>query len=139
MGLIWARITSFFSFPTHTRAYFPHELQKDYKIFSMWLQNKDKTETQNTLCNFSKSPHIFRSSGYMAWCIMRLVHFCPYMNGLRSCACWCGSLGCFMRSWLVWVLRVRERECVCRFCVFISVDVKYIIHYRRMCKFICTL
>ena len=20
----------------------------------------------------------------MAWCIMRLVHFCPYINGLRS-------------------------------------------------------
>ena len=41
----------------------------------MWLQNKDKIETQNALCNFSKSPHMCRSLGYMAWRIIRLVHF----------------------------------------------------------------
>ena len=57
-GRVCVRITSIFSFPMHTRAHFSHELQKDYKTFSMWLQNKDKTETQNALCNFSKSPYI---------------------------------------------------------------------------------
>ena len=75
LGLICARITSFFSFPTHTRAYFARQITKDYKTFSMWLQNKDKIETQNALYNFSKSPHMFRSLDHIAWCIMRLVHF----------------------------------------------------------------
>ena len=46
-----------------------------------------------------------------------LVHyaacaFCPIYKWLVVCACWCGSLGCFMRSWLVWEFRERERECV---------------------------
>ena len=39
----------------------PDKLQRDYKTFSMWLQNKDKTETQNALYNFSKSPHMCKS------------------------------------------------------------------------------
>ena len=33
---------------------------------------------------FSKSPHMCVSPNCMAWCIMRLVHFCPYINGLQS-------------------------------------------------------
>ena len=57
-GRVCARIMSIFSFPTHTRAHFARQITKDYKMFSMWLQNKDKTETQNALCNFSKSPHM---------------------------------------------------------------------------------
>lgn len=117
----------------------PDKLQKDYKTFSIWLQNKDKTKTQNALCNFSKSPHMFRSPGYMAWCVMRLVHFCPYINGLRSALVGVWLIRLFILSWLVWAFRAWERECVWRSCVFISVDVKYIIHYKRMCKFICSL
>ena len=66
--------------------YFPHAcirpfLPINYKrlqMFSMWLQNRDKTETQNALCNFSKSPHMCKLPNYMAWCIMRLVHFAIY-------------------------------------------------------------
>ena len=69
------------------------QITKDYKTFSMCLQNKDKTETQNALCNFSESPHMFRSPDHMAWCIMRLVHFALY-KWLAVCACGCGSLGC---------------------------------------------
>ena len=83
----------------------PHKLQKDYKMFSMWLQNKDKIETQNALCNFSKSPHMCKLLDYMAWCIMRLVNFALYINGLRSALVGEYSLsGCFMRSWFVWAL-----------------------------------
>ena len=138
MGLIYVRIMSFFSFPTHTRAYFSRQITKDYKMFSMWLQNRDKTETHNTLCNFSKSPYMFRSHGYMALFIMRLVYFALY-KWLAVCSCEYSLSGCFMRHWLVWALSVRERECVWRFFVFVSVDVKYIIHYKRICKFICSL
>ncbi len=37
--------------------------------------------------------------------------FCPYINGLRLALVGEYSLsGCFMRLWLVWALRVRERE-----------------------------
>ena len=102
-GRVCVRIMSIFSFPTHTRAYFARQITKDYKTFSMWLQNKKQTETQNALCNFSKSPHMFRLPNCMAWCIMRLVYFALY-TWLVVCACLCGSLGCFMRSWLVWAL-----------------------------------
>ena len=78
-----ARIMSIFSFPTHTRAYFARQITKDYKTFSMWLQNKDKTETQNALCNFSKSPHMCKL--LIVW-LGALCGLCilPYINGVRS-------------------------------------------------------
>ena len=47
---------------TYICPFLPDKLQKDYKMFSMWLQNRDKARTQNTLCNFSKSPHICKLS-----------------------------------------------------------------------------
>ena len=75
-----------------------YKLQKDYKTFSIWLQNKDKTETHNTLCNFSKSPHMFRSLGYMAWYIMRFVHFAIYAR-LAVCSCECGRSSCLCSLW----------------------------------------
>ena len=87
---------------------------------------------------FFKIAAYVQVANYMAWCIMRLVHFCPYINGLRLAlvgvayqAVLCG-LGLHERL---------EIESVSVFdgLVFISVDVKYIIHYRRICKFICSL
>ena len=83
-----------FQFP-HACMYtfLPDKLQKNYKMFSMWLQNRDKTETQNALCNFSESPHMCRSPGYMVWCIMRLVHFAIYAR-LAVCSCECGRSSC---------------------------------------------
>ena len=124
---------------------FPHACIRpfcptNYKTFSMWLQNRDKTETKNALCNFSESPHMCKLLSHMAWCIIRLVHFALYIHGLRSALVSEYSLsGCFMRCWLVWALKAWERERVWRSCVFVSVDVKYIIHYKRICKFICAL
>ena len=140
MGLIYVRITSIFSFPTHTRAHFARQITKDYKMFSMWLQNKNKLKHRTHYAIFSKSPHMCRSPGYIALVHYAACAFCSYINGLRSALVSEYSLsGCFMRSWLVWALRERERERVWRFCVFVSVDVKYIIHYKCMCKFICSL
>ena len=135
-GVVRARVLRHFSvFPRMYTPIFP----MNYKTFSMWLQNKDKTETYNALCNFSESPHMCRSSNHMAWCIMRLVYFALY-KWLAVCACeWVWLIRLFMRSWLVWALRAWERWRVWRFCVFVIVDVKYIIHYRRICKFICSL
>ena len=57
----------------YLKFYFPHTYMRPF-FCSDKLQNKDKTETQNALCNFSKSPHMCKSLGYIAWCIMRLVH-----------------------------------------------------------------
>ena len=133
-------LRQFSVFPRMYVHIFARQITKNYKMFSMWSQNKDKAETHNALCNFSKSPHMFRSPGYMALFIMRLVHFCPYINCLQlALVSEYSLLGCFMRYWLVWALRERECECVWRFFVFVSVDVKYIIHYKRICKFICSL
>ena len=58
----------------YTRPFCPTNYKKITNIFNVVTKQK-QTETQNALYNFSESPHIFRSSGYMAWCIMRLVHF----------------------------------------------------------------
>ena len=96
-------LRQFSVFPRIHAPILPHKLQKDYKTFSMWLQNKDKTKTHNALCNFSESPHMFRSHGYMALFIMRLVHFAIYAR-LAVCSCGCGrsrylcSLGLY-RHW----------------------------------------
>ena len=122
----------------YTRPFCPTNYKRLQNVFNV-ITNKDKTETQNALCNFSKSPHMCNLPNCMAWCIMRLVHFFTLYKRLAACVCWCGLSGCFMRYWLVWELSAWERECVWRFCVFVNVDVKYIIHYRRMCKFICSL
>ena len=72
-----------FIFPTHTHAHFSRQITKDYKTFSMWLQNKDKTKTQNALCNFLKSPHMCKLP--IVW-LDTLCGLCilPYMHGLRS-------------------------------------------------------
>ena len=47
------------------------------------VTNKDKIETQNTLCNFSKSPHMCKL--LIVW-LGALCGLCilPYINGLRS-------------------------------------------------------
>ena len=113
---------------------------KNYKTFSMWLQNKDKTKTQNALCNFSKSPHMCKLLIVWLGALCGLCIFALYINGLWSALVGeCSLSYCFMRYWLVWALRAWERERVWRSFVFVSVDVKYIINYKRMCKFMCSL
>ena len=94
LWVLYERVLRQFSvFPRIHAPILPRKITKDYKMFSMWLQNRDKTETQNALCNFSKSPHMCRSSGYIAWCIMRLVHFAIYI-WFVVCACLRSSLDC---------------------------------------------
>ena len=78
----------------------------------MWLQNKDKTETQNALYNFSKSPHMCKL--LIVW-LGALCGLCilPYIHGLQSALVGEYSLsGCFMRSWLAWAFKERERVSV---------------------------
>ena len=94
LWVVYERVLRHFSvFPRIHAPILPDKLQKNYKTFSMWLQNKDKTETYNALCNFSESPHMCKLPNYMAWCIMQLVHFAPYI-WLAACTCLRGSLGC---------------------------------------------
>ena len=72
-----------FIFPTHTRAHFARQITKDYKTFSMWLQNKDKAETHNALCNFSKSPHMCKLLIIWLGALYGLCIF-AHIYGLRS-------------------------------------------------------
>ena len=82
LGRVCARITSFFSFPTHTRAYFCPQITKDYKTFSMWLQTKTKLKHRTHYA-------IFQNCRICAICqIIWLGALCglcilPYINGLR--------------------------------------------------------
>lgn len=138
---IWSYIGAYyviFQFPHAYMCQFCRQITKDYKMFSMRLQNKDKTETQNALCNFSKSPYMCKLLIVWIGALCGLCIFALYIR-LAVCACWCGSLGLFIWSWLVLAFRAWERERVWRFCVFVSVDVKYIIHYKCICEFICSL
>ena len=98
LWVVCARVLRHFSvFPRIHAPILPRKITKDYKMFSMWLQNRDKTETQNALCNFSKSPHMCKLPNYMAWCIMWLVSFALYINGLWSALVGEYSLsGCFI-------------------------------------------
>ena len=81
LWVVCVRVLRHFSvFPRIHAPIFP----MNYKTFSMWLQNKDKIETQNALCNFLKSPHMCRSPNYIALVHYAACAFCPYINGLRS-------------------------------------------------------
>ena len=95
----------------YLKFYFPHAYMRPFlPINYKRLQNvsnmvtkQRQIEPQNALCNFSKSPHMCRSPGYMAWCIMRLVHFTIYMACGLALVSECGSLGC------LYVLGLRGR------------------------------
>ena len=126
-------------FPRIHAPIFPDKLQKITKCFQCGY----KTETK---LKYITHYAIFQNRRICASCqLYGLVHytacaFLPHIYGLRSALVSEYSLlGCFMRYWLVWAFRAWERERVWRFFVFVSVDVKYIIHYKRICKFICSL
>ena len=62
----------------------------------------------------------------------------PYINGLRSALVGVAYQAVLCGIGLYGHLG-RESVSVFDGFVFISVDIKYIRHYRRMCKFICSL
>lgn len=108
-GVVCVCITSIFSFPAHVYAHFARQITKDYKTFSTWLQNKDKTKTHNALCNFSKSPHMYKLP--IVW-LGALCGLCilPIYKWLAFCACEYSLLGCLCDFGLYGALRERERE-----------------------------
>lgn len=139
-GRVCVRITSFFSFPhAYTRLFCPTNYKNITKHFQCGYKTKTKLKHRTHYAIF-QNRRICADRPAIWFGVLCGLCILPYMHGLRSALVSEYSLlGCFMRYWLVWALSVRERECVWRFCVFVIVDVKYIIHYRRMCKFICSL
>ena len=123
----------------YTRPFCPTNYKKITNIFNVVTKQRQNWNTERIMQFFKIAPYVHIAQLY------GLVHyaacaFCSYIHGLRlALVCECGWSGCFMRSWLVWALSAWERERVWRSCVFVSVDVKYIIHYKCMCKFICSL
>ena len=122
----------------YTRPFCPQITKRSQNIFNVITKQRQDWNTERIMQFFKIAAYVQFAKLYG---LVRYVDcaFCPIYKWLVVCACWCGWSGCFMRSWLVWALSVWERERVWRSCVFVSVDVKYIIHYRRMCKFICIL
>ena len=127
-------LRQFSVFPRIYMLILPDKLRK---IFNVVTKQRQNWNTERIMKFFRIATYV-QVANCMAWCIMRLVHFAHIYTacGLRL---WVWLIRLFMRCWLVWALRAWERERVWRFCVFVSVDVKYIRHYRRMCKFICSL
>ena len=132
-------LRQFSVFPCIHAPIFPMNYKRLQNVFNMVTKQKQNWNTERIMQFFKIAAYV-QVANCMAWCIMRLVHFCPYINGLRFALVSEYSLSvCFMRYWLVWAVREREREHVWRLFVFVIVDVKYIIHYKRICKFICSL
>ena len=122
----------------YTRLFFPTNYKRLQNVFNVVTKQRQNWNTERIMQFFKIAAYVHIAKLY------GLVHyaacaFCPIYKWLVVCACLRGLSGCFMRYWLVWAFRDRKRECVWRYCVFVSVDVKYIIHYRRICKFICSL
>ena len=140
LWVLYERVLRHFSvFPRIHAPILPDKLQKITKCFQCGYKTKTKLKHRTHYA-------IFQNRRICASCLIVwlgvLCGLCilPYIHGLRLALVGeCGLSCCFMRYWLVWALSAWERERVWRYCVFVSVDVKYIIHYRRICKFICTL
>ena len=138
MGLIYVRITSIFSFPTHTRAHFARQITKRLQnIFNVVTNKRQNWNTERIMQFFRIAAYvqIARLYGLVHYAVCAFCHICTACGLLL----WVWPIKLLMQSLAVWALRERECECVWRFYVFVIVDVKYIIHYRRMCKFICSL
>ena len=71
LGRVCARITSFFSFPMHTRAHFSHELQN---IFNVVTKQRQSWNTERIMQFFRIAAYV-QVANCMAWYIMRLVYF----------------------------------------------------------------
>ena len=140
LWVVCVRVLRHFSvFPRIHAPILPDKLQKITKCFQCGYKIKTKLKHRTHYAIFQNRricadrPTIWLGA-LCGLCIL------PYINGLRLAFVGeCGLSICFMRSWFVWAFRERERERVWRSCVFVSVDVKYIIHYKCMCKFICSL
>ena len=131
-------LRQFSVFPRIHAHIFARKLQKITKCFQYGYKTKTKLKH---ITHYA----IFQNRRICTSCrLYGLVHyaacaFCPYINSLQSAlvseyslsSCLCG-VGLYGR----WE---RERVSVFDGFVFINVDVKYIRHYRRMCKFICVL
>ena len=141
MGRVCARITSIFSFPTHTRAHFARQITKDYKTFSMWLQTKTKLKHRTHYAIFQNrricANHPAIWLGALCSCAFCYIYTACVLRLLVSVAY--HSVYTFLACMGVECVRAWDCKRVWRSCVFISVDVKYIIHYRCICKFICSL
>ena len=126
--------------PTHTRAHFAHKLQKITKHFQYGYKQRQNWNTERIMQFFKIAAYV-QIANCMAWCIMRLVHFCSYINCLRLALVGVAYQAFYMMLACMGVecVRVWEYKRVWQSCVFVNVDVKYIIHYKRMCKFICSL
>ena len=71
----------------------PDKLQKDYKMFSMWLQNKDKMEYRTHYAIFQNRRICADRSAIWIGALCGLC-ILPIYKWLVFCACWCVSLGC---------------------------------------------
>ena len=116
----------------------PDKLQKIIKHFQYGYKTKTKLKHRTHYAIF-QNLHICASRPAI-W-LGALCGLCVLLiyKLLAACACECGLSGCLCGLGLyghLWRESVRVFDGLF---VFVSVDVKYIIRYRRMCKFICTL
>ena len=122
----------------YTRLFFPWITKRLQNIFNVVTKQRQNWNIERIMQFFRIAAYV-QVANCMAWYIMRLVHFALY-KWLAVCACGCGCSGCLCSLGLYghWV---RESVSVFDglFFVFVSVDVKYIIHYKRICKFIYSL
>lgn len=105
-GRVCARITSIFSFPTHTRAHFAMNYKKITKHFQCGYKTKTKLKHITHYAIFQNrricaSCQIIWLGALCGLCILLIYKWLAFC-GLRLFA-WLIRL--FMRSWLVWAVR----------------------------------
>ena len=133
MGVVCVRVLCQSSvFPRIHAPILPDKLQKITKCFQCDYKTKTKLKHRTHYAIFQNrricaSCQIIWLGALCGLCIL------PYIHCLRSCACWCGSLGCLCVLGLCGRWVYERSKSVQRFCVFVSVDVKYIIRYRCVC------
>lgn len=124
-------------FPRIYAPILPINYKKITKYFQCGYKTKTKLKHRTHYAIF-QNRRICTSCLTIWLCSLCGLCVLPIYKWLAVCACECGCSGCLCSLGLYGRL-VRDSVSVFDGLVFISVDVKYIIHYKRICKFICSL
>ena len=118
--VLYMRVLRQFSvFPRMYTHILPGKLQKITKNFNVVTKQRQNWNTE-CIMQFFKIAAYVQAANCMACHIMRLVHFCSYINCLRLAFLylWGWLIRLFMQSWLVWAFDgVRAWACLTVLCI----------------------
>ena len=107
-----------FQFPPRIHApILPINYKRLQNIFNVVTKQR-QIETQNALCNSSKSPHMCKLLIVWLGALCGLCIFCSYIDGLRLAFVSVWLIRLFIRSWIVWAFDgMRAQACLTVLCI----------------------